>query len=111
MRTAQPAFRFDLNNFPGGMITSGVGSGITGRGADILICDDLVKNAEEVASQTMRERTWEWYRSTFYTRLEPGGAIILTQTRWHQNDLSGKLLEDMINGNGLLGNNLITCIC
>jgi|SRR3954467_3867192 len=58
----------------GGMLTAGVGGPLTGRGADVLIIDDPVKNAEEAHSETYRERTWDWYRSVAYTRLEPGGV-------------------------------------
>ncbi len=59
------------------MVTAGVGGPITGKGADILIIDDPVKNAEEANSQTYRDKTWEWYQSTAYTRLEPNGSIII----------------------------------
>jgi len=78
----------------GGMICAGVGGPITGRGADLLIIDDPVKNADEVASATMREKAHEWYKSTARTRLEPGGSIIIIMTRWHEDDLVGRLLED-----------------
>ena len=94
------SFRFDLSHYYGGMITAGVGGAITGRGANVLVIDDPVKNAEEVNSQTLRSRTYEWYRSTAHTRLEPDGAIIIIQTRWHQDDLSGKLLDEMLNDKG-----------
>ena len=89
------SYRFDLSHYNGGMITAGVGGAITGRGADVLVIDDPVKNAEEVNSQTLRSRTYEWYKAVAYTRLEPDGAIIIIQTRWHQNDLSGALLDEM----------------
>ena len=82
------------------MVTAGVGGPITGKGADILIIDDPVKNAEEANSQTYRDKTWEWYQSTAYTRLEPKGAIILIMTRWHEDDLAGRLLKHMQNGTG-----------
>jgi len=73
----------------GGMVTAGVGGPITGRGADIAIIDDPVKNAEEALSSVYREKAKQWYRSTLYTRLEPNAAIILIQTRWHEDDLAG----------------------
>lgn len=57
------------------------------------IIDDPIKNAEEAASETIREKHKEWYDSTFYTREEPGAAIIVIQTRWHEDDLSGYLLD------------------
>lgn len=92
------ANRWDIEGHLGGMVTAGVGGPITGKGADVLIIDDPVKNAEEAQSATIRERTWEWYRSTAYTRLEPGGAVILIMTRWHEDDLAGQLLLEEKNG-------------
>lgn len=77
----------------GGMVTAGVGGPITGRGADLLVIDDPVKNAEEANSPTYREKAWDWYSSTAYTRLEPGGAVIIIQTRWHKEDLAGRLVS------------------
>jgi predicted phage terminase large subunit-like protein len=59
------------------------------------IIDDPFKNAEEAASQTIRDKVWEWYRSTFRTRLAPGGAIVLIMTRWHEDDLAGRLIAEM----------------
>lgn len=82
------------------MNTAGVGGPITGKGAHLLLIDDPIKNAEEAYSKTMRDKAWEWYRSTAYTRLEPGGAIILTMTRWHQDDMAGRLIEEMNLGSG-----------
>jgi len=69
-----------------------VGSGITGEGGHIIVIDDPVKNREEAESVSARERVWEWYTDDLYTRLEPGGAIILIQTRWHEDDLAGRIL-------------------
>ena len=91
------ANRWDIKGHDGGMITAGVGGPITGKGADILIIDDPIKNAEEANSQTYREKTWGWYKSTAYTRLEPNGAVILIMTRWHEDDLAGRLLKTMDN--------------
>ncbi len=75
-------------------IAAGVGGGITGEGADLLIIDDPVKNAEEAESQTYRDHTYQWYITTARTRLQPDAAIVLIQTRWHVDDLAGRLLED-----------------
>lgn len=86
--------RWDLEGHEGGMSTAGVGGAITGKGAHLLIIDDPVKNDEQANSKTHREKTYNWYRSTAYTRLEPGGAVIIIQTRWHDDDLSGKLLVE-----------------
>jgi predicted phage terminase large subunit-like protein len=78
----------------GGMVTAGVGGAITGRGANLLIIDDPVKNAEEAASKVYRDKTWDWWQSTAYTRLEPGGGVLVIQTRWHEDDLAGRLLKE-----------------
>jgi predicted phage terminase large subunit-like protein len=77
----------------GGMRTAGVQGAVTGRGAHLFIIDDPVKNDEEANSPRYREKTWDNYRSTAYTRLEPGGGIIITQTRWHEDDLMGMVLK------------------
>jgi predicted phage terminase large subunit-like protein len=65
-----------------------------------LIIDDPVKNREEADSLTLREKVWDWYTSTFYTRLAPGGGIVIIQTRWHMDDLVGRLLEMKAQGEG-----------
>ena len=90
--------RWDIENHDGGVNTAGVGGPIIGKGAHVLIIDDPVKNAEEANSKTMREKIWEWWKSTAYTRLEPGGAVILIMTRWHEDDLAGRILAEMENG-------------
>ena len=77
----------------GGMLAAGVGGGITGYGAKLLIIDDPHKNRQEANSATIREAIWGWYGSTARTRLEPEAAIVLIQTRWHQDDLAGRLLR------------------
>ena len=77
----------------GGVVAAGVGGPITGRGAKIAIVDDPVKNAEEANSEVIREKIWEWYQSTLYTRLTPDGRIIIVMTRWHEDDLVGRLLK------------------
>jgi predicted phage terminase large subunit-like protein len=92
------ADRWDIRGRTGGMVTAGVGGPLTGKGADILLIDDPVKNAEDAASKTMRDKAWEWYQSTAYTRLEPNGAAILIMTRWNEDDLAGRILKDMQGG-------------
>jgi predicted phage terminase large subunit-like protein len=72
----------------------GVGGPLTGRGAHLLLIDDPVKNREEAESEIIRKKTKEWYTSTAYTRLMPGGRIIVIQTRWHEDDLAGWLLRE-----------------
>lgn len=86
--------RWDIAGHRGGMGTAGVGGPITGKGAEILIIDDPVKNAEQANSPTFREKAKEWYKSTAYTRLTPTGKVILIQTRWHEDDLGGWLLNE-----------------
>ena len=87
--------RWDLTKpHSGGMVTAGVGGPITGKGAHLLIIDDPVKNAEEAHSPTMRDKAWDWFQSTAYTRLEPDGKIILIMTRWHEDDLAGRILKE-----------------
>lgn len=78
----------------GAMIATGVGGPLTGRGGDVICIDDPIKNSEEADSETMREKLWDWYRSVVYTRLEPGGSMIIIQTRWHADDLSGRLIHE-----------------
>jgi predicted phage terminase large subunit-like protein len=79
----------------GGFLAAGVGGAITGKGAHILIIDDPIKNAEEAESQTVRNAIWNWYTSTAYTRLAPGGGVLIIQTRWHTDDLSGRVEQQM----------------
>jgi predicted phage terminase large subunit-like protein len=74
----------------GGYRAAGVGGPLTGTGCNILIVDDPVKNAEEAESEVIREATWQWYATTARTRLAPGGGILIIQTRWHDDDLSGR---------------------
>lgn len=82
----------------GGYVAAGVGGGITGKGANILVIDDPVKNREDAESENNREATWDWYTSTAYTRLSPGGGILVILTRWHDDDLAGKLLRHAEDG-------------
>ena len=77
----------------GGMVTAGVGGPLTGRGFDLLIVDDPIKNRQEANSATHRKHIWDWWTSTARTRLEPGGSIIIVATRWHEDDLIGRLLR------------------
>lgn len=79
----------------GGFTAAGVQGPITGRGAHLGVIDDPVKDREEAESETTRQKIKDWYSSTFYTRLAPGGGVLIIQTRWHEDDLSGWLLEVM----------------
>lgn len=77
----------------GGMIATGIGGSITGEGADLLLIDDPFKNAEEANSSTIREKVWAEWESTLSTRLHKGGSVIVIMTRWHEDDIIGRLLE------------------
>lgn len=89
---SQAADRWHTNK-GGSYVAAGVGTAITGRGADIFLIDDPVKDREEADSDIKRKRVKDWYTSTAYTRLMPGGAIVIIQTRWHEDDLAGWLLD------------------
>lgn len=82
----------------GGLRAVGVGGGITGQGGNLILIDDPVKSREEAESLAYRDRVWEWYKDDLYTRLEPDGAIVLTMTRWHEDDLAGRLMLEAQNG-------------
>ncbi len=92
------ASHWDVKGHAGGMDTAGIGGPITGKGADVLIIDDPIKNQEEADSSKYREKIWDWFQTTAYTRLEPKGAIILVMTRWHPDDLAGRLVRQMDSG-------------
>jgi len=80
----------------GGVMAAGVGGGITGRGFNLLIVDDPHKDRAEAESAAKRDAVWSWWTSTARTRIEKGGAAIVIQTRWHSDDLSGKLIKQMV---------------
>jgi predicted phage terminase large subunit-like protein len=75
----------------GAFYAVGVGGPLTGRGAHLLLIDDPVKNREDAESEVIRRKVKDWYTSTAYTRLMPGGRIVVIQTRWHEDDLTGWL--------------------
>lgn len=79
----------------GGSYTSvGVGGAITGRGANVLLFDDPIKNREEAESEVYREKVWQFFTSTAFTRLEPRGVVVVILTRWHLDDLAGRILKN-----------------
>lgn len=84
----------------GGYLAAGIGTGITGRGAHVLIIDDPVKDMEAADSVTIRDNTWEWYTSTAYTRLAPGGGVLGILTLWNEDDWGGRIIEISESGNG-----------
>jgi predicted phage terminase large subunit-like protein len=74
------------------VVAAGAGGPLTGHGAKLGIIDDPFENWEQAQSQLVRDRTWDWWRGTFRTRVWDGGAILLIMTRWHEDDLAGRLL-------------------
>ena len=87
------ANEFEIANYGGGLVAVGVGGSLTGKGADLLIIDDPIKNDAEANSITYRNKTWDWFNSTALTRLEPDGSSIIVMTRWHEDDITGRLLN------------------
>lgn len=77
----------------GGMKSAGLGGDFTGRGADLFIVDDPLKNAEQAISDKTRENQWEWFRSTAFTRTEPGALVVVMLTRWNADDMGGRLIK------------------
>lgn len=97
-RETRGASRWDIEGHRGGMSTAGIGGLFTGMGADLLIIDDPVKNAEEAISDVVREAHWQWWQSTAWSRIEPepgklSGVAIVIMTRWHVDDLAGRLIR------------------
>lgn len=86
--------KWGIKGYRGGLFAAGVGGAITGRGAHLAIIDDPIKNHAEALSETYRKGIKDWYKTTLRTRLAPGGAIIVIQTRWHEDDLAGYLLAE-----------------
>lgn len=88
-----------FNTTEGGVyVATGIGGAITGRGADLAIIDDAIKGRKDADSEQIRKNVWEWYTSVLRTRLMPNGAIVVIGTRWHKDDLIGKLLKDNTEG-------------
>lgn len=84
--------RWQVAGRAGGLLASGINSGVTGFGADLLLIDDPVKDAVEADSVAHRRRVAGEYRSTLATRVHPGGSVLLIMTRWNEADLAGELL-------------------
>ena len=78
----------------GKFVAVGRGGSVTGHGAHLLILDDLIKNIQEAYSENVRDTVWDWYKTTLYTRIEDGASIVIVNTRWHSDDLVGRLLEE-----------------
>lgn len=96
---SQSIGKFNTNH-DGTYVATGIGGSITGRGADVLLIDDVHKDRQEADSEVMRNNVWNWYTSVARTRLMPDGAIIVIMTRWHKDDLAGRLLKAQASGEG-----------
>lgn len=84
---------WSLAGHEGGVVSVGIGAGITGRPADLLIIDDPVKDRKEADSPTYRQSVWDWWTDSASTRLAPGASVVVILTRWHEDDLAGRLLD------------------
>ena len=92
-RSTSSATEWEIEGHAGGMISRGILSGVTGRPADLMIIDDPIKTRQEADSETIRERIWDEWESSFRTRLQAGAKVILIQTRWHEDDLAGRMIQ------------------
>lgn len=78
----------------GGLLAAGAGGAMTGFGGDLIVIDDPFKDWEEAQSELIRDKVYDWFRSVVFTRLHKGGAVIIIATRWHKDDLSGRLIAE-----------------
>jgi predicted phage terminase large subunit-like protein len=90
--TSMAAARWDLVT-GGGMNAFGAHSVVVGRGADLLVCDDIIGGREDADSEVMREKLWGWWQTEVWTRREPGAKTVVLGTRWHEDDLMGRLVN------------------
>lgn len=86
------ASEWQLAGHAGGVLSVGIGAGLTGRPADVLIIDDPIKDRKEADSIVFRDSRWNWWTDVASTRLAPGAPVIIVLTRWHVDDLAGRLL-------------------
>ena len=122
-KDSSKAVEFDIAEHSGGMNSSGVGTGVTGRKCNLMIIDDPIKNKREAFSKARRDLIYEEWLMSFKTRLHPHSKVILIMTRWHEDDLAGRLLEEEENikllrfpcecedENDLLGRNIGDALC
>jgi predicted phage terminase large subunit-like protein len=94
-KDSQEVRAWNFEDYEGGMDAIGVLGGATGKGAHVLVCDDLIKNREEAESITIRDKTWDAFSDDLLSRLEPNGAVILNATRWHVDDPTGRALTQL----------------
>lgn len=94
---SQASGRWDMEE-GGGYYAVGVGGSVTGRRSDLTILDDVVRSREDADSERVRQKTWDWYVADLKTRLKPHAALIVIMTRWHSDDLAGRLIADQEKG-------------
>lgn len=94
---SQAAGRWALTN-GGEYLAAGVGVGIAGFRADLAVIDDPIRSRKDADSETVRDKTWEWYKGDLEPRMKPRARTLLIQTRWHEDDLAGRALHEMANG-------------
>jgi predicted phage terminase large subunit-like protein len=82
---------WQIAGYDGGVLSVGRGSGLTGRACDLLVIDDPLKDRQEADSQLLRDTCWDWWTDVLSTRLAPGAPVVLILTRWHADDLAGRL--------------------
>lgn len=87
------ASEWQLAGQDGGLVSVGIGAGLTGRPADLMVIDDPIKDRKEADSELYRQTVWDWWTDVASTRLAPGGQVVLILTRWHDDDLAGRLLS------------------
>jgi predicted phage terminase large subunit-like protein len=80
----------------GGVIARGVGGGLTGHALDLIVIDDPFRDRKDADSDSRREDVENWYQSAVYTRARKGTAIVVMHTRWHEDDLAGRLMKRMV---------------
>lgn len=86
------ASEWQLAGHDGGLVSVGIGAGLTGRPADLMVIDDPIKDRKEADSELQRQTVWDWWTDVASTRLAPGAPVVVILTRWHEDDLAGRLL-------------------
>jgi predicted phage terminase large subunit-like protein len=94
-RDSRSDTEFSIEGHQGSMISRGIMAGITGQPGDLIIIDDPIKNRQEADSETYRERMWEEWLNSINTRRSANCKVIIIQTRWHEDDLAGRLINTM----------------
>ena len=97
-RDSHAADSWNLAGHEGGMDTAGVSGSLTGKGAHLFVADDLIKGPDMANSAHQRDKAWETILTCMETRLEPGGRIIVIQTRWHEDDPAGRIIRQIEKG-------------